>query len=165
MFRNTQTCAWSAILICCAGLSAALLSQAHARPVKSQNDRSQLSQLENQVPQFDVREASGKLATVATERLEITLQTSQGMMLFMLTPSTRIDLGTAQGTMADLRQGMQVRVFYLKREKQNVAQSILVEARIFTPDIAGHGHDPRTPEADRPTRIRPPQGPDAGFDF
>jgi hypothetical protein len=161
MSRTIQRIAWPGICISCVGLSVALLSQAQARPVKAQTDRSreQLAQLENQVHQFDVREANGKLASVATERLEITLQTSQGTMLFTLTPTTRVDLGTMQGTMADLRQGMQVRVFYLKRDKQNMAQSILVEARIFTPDIGGNGSG--TPEADRPARIRAPQGPAA----
>ena len=147
MLRTITKIAWPALCVSFVGLSIALLPQAQARPhsARSPNDRSpdQLLQLENSVPQFDVREASGKLATVATERLEVTLQSSEGMMLFSLTPMTRIDLGTMQGTMADLRQGMQVRVFYVKRDKRNVAQSILIEARLFGPDIGGRGRPAR----------------------
>ena len=72
-------------------------------------------------------------------------------------------LGTAYQRALGLVKGMQVRAFYLKRDKQNMAQSILVEARIFSPDIGGHGSV--TPEAERPARIGVPQGPGTDSSF
>jgi hypothetical protein len=94
-----------------------------------------VSQLDDQVPPFDLQETQGILTAVAPEYQQVTVKRIQGPMLFSLTPTTKIILGTVEGTMANLRPGLKVRVLYLKRENLNVAQSIRVETRLFS-DIA-----------------------------
>ncbi len=74
------------------------------------------------------REIKGQLASVEPDQNRMTIQNSEGSLTVSVTANTQIRVGANDGTLADLRPGMQVAVTYISQDNRHVAQRITAES-------------------------------------